>query len=175
MKKSEDTVRGKTLAILCGGGPAPGINGVIRAVTIEANNSGLRVIGIYDGFKWLMNGDAAHTIELSTDTVSRIHDLGGSIIRTSRENPTENPAKLEACLRALTQLEVDYLVTIGGDDTAHSSHKIAELVKEQIQVAHVPKTIDNDLGATDFTFGFQTAVQIAEHQKQAAFASTIHG
>lgn len=159
MKKSEDTVRRKTLAILCGGGPAPGINGVIRAVTIESNNSGVRVIGIYDGFHWLMRGDATHTIELSIDTVSRIQTLGGSIIRTSRDNPTGSPAKLEACLRALTQLEVDYLVTIGGDDTAFSSHKITELVKDQIQVAHVPKTIDNDLPLSGDlpTFGFETA------------------
>jgi ATP-dependent phosphofructokinase / diphosphate-dependent phosphofructokinase len=159
MAKTENTVRRKTLAILVGGGPAPGINGVIRAVTIEANNSGLDVIGIYDGFHWLMRGDATHTTELSIDTVSRLHTLGGSLIRTSRDNPTGNPAKLEACLRALTQLEVDYLVTIGGDDTAYSSYRISELVKEQIQVAHVPKTIDNDLPLSGDlpTFGFETA------------------
>jgi 6-phosphofructokinase 1 len=159
MVKTENTVRRKTLAILVGGGPAPGINGVIRAVTIEANNSGLDVIGIYDGFQWLMRGDATHTTELSIDTVSRLHTLGGSLIRTSRDNPTGNPAKLEACLRALTQLEVDYLVTIGGDDTAYSSYRISELVKEQIQVAHVPKTIDNDLPLSGDlpTFGFETA------------------
>ncbi len=159
MKKSEDSVRRKTVAILVGGGPAPGINGVIRAVTIEANNSGLDVIGIYDGFQWLMRGDATRVVELTIDTVSRIHGLGGSILRTSRENPTGNPAKLEACLRALTQLEVDYLITIGGDDTAFTAAKIAEIAKDQIQVAHVPKTIDNDLPLTGDmpTFGFETA------------------
>ncbi len=159
MKKSEDSVRRKKVAILVGGGPAPGINGVIRAITIEANNSGLDVIGIYDGFKWLMQGDATRVVELSIDTVSRIHGLGGSILRTSRENPTGNPAKLEACLRALTQLEVDYLITIGGDDTAYTASKIAEIVKDQIQVAHVPKTIDNDLPLSGDlpTFGFESA------------------
>ncbi len=93
MVKTEDTIRRRTLAILVGGGPAPGINGVIRSVTIEAANSGLRVIGLYDGFKWLSRGDSSRTIELQTENVSRIHFLGGSILRTSRENPTDNPAK----------------------------------------------------------------------------------
>jgi ATP-dependent phosphofructokinase / diphosphate-dependent phosphofructokinase len=159
MVKAEDSVRRRTLAILVGGGPAPGINGVIRSITIEAVNSGLRVIGIYDGFKWLGRGDSSRTIELHTEAVSRIHFLGGSILRTSRDNPTENPQKLEAAVRSLTQLEVDYLVTIGGDDTAFSSHRLTELVGEQIQVAHVPKTIDNDLPLPGDmpTFGYETA------------------
>jgi len=159
MPKMDDAVRRRTLAILVGGGPAPGINGVIRSITIEAANSGLKVIGIYDGFKWLARGDSSRVTELHTENVSRIHFLGGSILRTSRDNPTENPAKMEAALRALTQLEVDYLVTIGGDDTAYSSRKLAELVGEQIQVAHVPKTIDNDLPLPGDmpTFGYETA------------------
>jgi 6-phosphofructokinase 1 len=159
MVKPEDTIRRRTLAILVGGGPAPGINGVIRSVTIEAVNSGLKVIGIYDGFKWLSRGDSSRTTELDIESVSRIHFLGGSILRTSRENPTDNPAKMEATVRSLTQLEVDYLVTIGGDDTAYTSHQLSEMVGEQIQVAHVPKTIDNDLPLTGDmpTFGFETA------------------
>ena len=71
--------RGKTLAILVGGGPAPGINGVIRSVTIQAINSGMRVLGIYDGFEWLMQGDTTHHTELCIEDVSRIHYRGGSI------------------------------------------------------------------------------------------------
>ncbi|MDD5089012.1 MAG: diphosphate--fructose-6-phosphate 1-phosphotransferase [bacterium] len=159
MPKIEDAVRRRTLAILVGGGPAPGINGVIRSITIEAVNSGLRVLGIYDGFKWLARGDSSRTTMLDIDEVSRIQFLGGSILRTSRENPTGNPQKMEAAVRALTQLEVDYLVTIGGDDTAYSSHRIAELLGEQIQIAHVPKTIDNDLPLPGDmpTFGYETA------------------
>lgn len=159
MVKSEDTVRRRTLAILVGGGPAPGINGVIRSITIEAVNSGLKVIGIYDGFKWLARGDSSRTVDLDIEAVSRIHFLGGSILRTSRENPTDAQAKMENALRALTQLEVDYLVTIGGDDTAYSSRRLAELMGQQIQVAHVPKTIDNDLPLSGEmpTFGFETA------------------
>ncbi|MBU0508001.1 6-phosphofructokinase [bacterium] len=159
MLKIEDAIRRRTVAILVGGGPAPGINGVIRSITIEAVNSGLRVMGIFDGFKWLSRGDSSRTTELDIEAVSRIQFLGGSILRTSRENPTGSPQKMEAAVRALTQLEVDYLVTIGGDDTAYSSHRVAELLGEQIQVAHVPKTIDNDLPLPGDmpTFGYETA------------------
>ncbi len=159
MVKSNGPVRRKTLALVVGGGPAPGINGVIRAATIEAINSGLHVIGIYDGFHWLMQGDSSRFIELPMDMVSRIHFLGGSIIRTSRDNPTKDPAKMKNVISALTQMDVDYLVTIGGDDTAYSAHRIAESLPEQMQIAHVPKTIDNDLPlAGDLpTFGYETA------------------
>lgn len=159
MFRAEDSVRRRTVAILVGGGPAPGINGVIRSITIEAVNSGLRVLGIYDGFKWLSKGDSSRTVELDIEAISRIHYQGGSILRTSRENPTDNPAKMEATLRSLTQLEVDYLVSIGGDDTAYSAHRLSEIVGEQIQIAHVPKTIDNDLPLPGDmpTFGYETA------------------
>lgn len=149
----------KNLAVLVGGGPAPGINGVIRSVTIEAINSGLNVIGIYDGFEWLAKGDHTHVTELKIEDVSRIHFSGGSILRTSRENPASSREKLDMTIKALTQLSVDYLVTIGGDDTATSAYKIDELTKGQIEVAHVPKTIDNDLPLPGNmpTFGYQTA------------------
>jgi len=79
----------KTLAILVGGGPAPGINAVIAAATIEARNHGLRVLGCYDGFKWLVQGDTSHVTELDIGELSRIHFEGGSILRTSRTNPTK--------------------------------------------------------------------------------------
>ena len=78
----------KTLAILVGGGPAPGINAVISAATIEARNHGLRVLGYYDGFKWLVQGDTQHVTELAINDTSRIHFDGGSIIRTSRTRKT---------------------------------------------------------------------------------------
>ncbi|MBX7042039.1 MAG: 6-phosphofructokinase [Ignavibacteria bacterium] len=159
MEKNEDHYRKKTLAILVGGGPAPGINGVIRSATIEAINSGLNVIGIYEGFEFLSKGDSSHVKELRIEDVSRIHFDGGSILYTSRVNPAKSKEMLDASLKALTQLSVDYLVTIGGDDTATSAHKIDLLAKGQIQVAHVPKTIDNDLPLPGNmpTFGFQTA------------------
>lgn len=161
--------RKKTLAILVGGGPAPGINGVIRSVTIEAINSGLNVIGIYEGFEYLSRGDSSHITELRIEDVSRIHFSGGSILHTSRVNPTKSKEMLDATIKALTQLSVDYLVTIGGDDTATSAYRIDQLAKGQIQVAHVPKTIDNDLPLPGNmpTFGYQTARDFGFHIVQS--------
>lgn len=165
----EDHYRKKTLAIVVGGGPAPGINGVIRSVTIEAINSGLDVFGIYDGFEHLSKGDSTHFTELKIEDVSRIHFTGGSILQTSRVNPAKSKEMLDASLKALTQLSVDYLITIGGDDTATSAYKIDQLAKGQIQVAHVPKTIDNDLPLPGNmpTFGYQTARDIGFHIVQS--------
>jgi 6-phosphofructokinase 1 len=155
----EQRYRGKTLGILVGGGPAPGINGVIRAATIEGRNNGLQVLGIRDGCKWLARGDTTHVVQLDTDDVSRIHYLGGSILGTSRVNPTKRDADMKNVLGALTDLGVDLLVTIGGDDTAHTAHVIDRMAGPQIEVAHVPKTIDNDLPlpGSRSTFGYQTA------------------
>jgi len=149
----------KTLAIIVGGGPAPGINGVISSAAIEAINKELRVIGIYDGFQWLAKGDTSHVEELTINEVSRIHFQGGSVLRTSRENPTKDPQKMERVVKSLLELEVNYLITIGGDDTAYSSKRVAEHAQGKIRVAHVPKTIDNDLPLPSYayTFGYQTA------------------
>lgn len=150
------------LAVVVGGGPAPGINGVISAVTFEAVKQGLEVAGIYDGFKWLAKGDTSHVLDLHTQEISRIHMRGGSIIRTSRENPTKSPEKMENVVRALTALGVRYLVTIGGDDTAFTSTQVEKAAGGKIGVCHVPKTIDNDLPLPHGvpTFGFETARQI---------------
>src|SRR5580698_8418214 len=148
-----------TLAILVGGGPAPGINGVIASATIEAINNGLRVVGLYDGYRHIAQGDISKTRELTIEEVSRIHFTGGSILRTSRTNPAKDQATLENCLRSLRRLGVRYLVCIGGDDTTYGATRIAELTKGSIGVATVPKTIDNDLPLPDNapTFGFETA------------------
>ncbi len=150
---------GRNLAILVGGGPAPGINGVIRSVAIHAINSGLRVIGIYDGFQWLAQGDSSRHTELRIEDVSRAHYRGGSILRTSRSNPTTNQRYLEATVRSLSELNVDFLVTVGGDDTATSAMHLNRIAGEQFAVAHVPKTIDNDLPLPGGmpTFGYETA------------------
>jgi len=149
----------KTFAIVVGGGPAPGINGVISAATIEAINRGHRVFGVYDGFQWLAQGDTSHAKELTIHDVSRIHFQGGSVLRTSRENPTKDPKKMDNVVNALLELGVNYLITIGGDDTAFSSKTVSEHAKGKIKVAHVPKTIDNDLPLPSYayTFGYQTA------------------
>jgi 6-phosphofructokinase len=154
------------LGILCGGGPAPGINSVISAATIEAVNSGWDVVGILDGFEHLIEGSSQHVQPLTIMDVSRIHVLGGSILFTSRANPTvgedsaEDPEwRMHNCLRALRDLGIDALVTIGGDDTAYSASRLAEAAGGSLRVAHVPKTIDNDLPLPGYksTFGFQTA------------------
>ena len=148
------------LGILVGGGPAPGINGVISAATIEAVNDGLEVVGIYDGFRWLMRGDTTHVIEpLTIDSVSRIHFKGGSILRTARDNPTGNEELARVTIESLLQLGIRYLITIGGDDTAFVAAEICRLAEGKIRIAHVPKTIDNDipLPGNMPTFGFQTA------------------
>jgi ATP-dependent phosphofructokinase / diphosphate-dependent phosphofructokinase len=147
------------LAILVGGGPAPGINGVISASTIESINRGKTVMGILDGFKWLSHGDKTHIRNLTIEDTSRIHLTGGSILGTSRENPTTNPEKMKSVLRVLKELNVRYLLTIGGDDTMFSASRVSEEAGGQIKVAHVPKTIDNDLPLPGYTptFGFETA------------------
>jgi 6-phosphofructokinase len=150
------------LAIVVGGGPAPGINGVISSVTFEASKQGLDVIGIYDGFKWLSKGDSTQVLQLNPEDISRIHMRGGSIIRTSRENPTKDPAKMANVIKALTELNVRYLVTIGGDDTAFTATQVEKAAGGKIAVCHVPKTIDNDLPLPHGvpTFGFETARQL---------------
>lgn len=150
------------LAIVVGGGPAPGINGVVSAVTFEAIKHGLHVVGIYDGFKWLSRGDTSHVMALKNDEISRIHLRGGSIIRTSRDNPTKSPEKMANVIKALTGLGIRYLVTIGGDDTAFTATRVEKEAGGKIAVCHVPKTIDNDLPLPHGvpTFGFETARQL---------------
>lgn len=152
----------KRLAILVGGGPAPGINSVIGAATIRAILSGGEVIGIKDGFKWLMQGNIDNIKPLTIDTVSRIHFRGGSFLGIARDNPTKNKKFLENTISSLLRLNVDKLITIGGDDTCYSAHKVEELSNGRIQVVHVPKTIDNDLDLPHGipTFGYQTARHI---------------
>ncbi len=147
------------LAIVVGGGPAPGINGVISAATIAAINEGKEVIGILEGFKWLSKGDKEKVMPLTIDDVTRIHSTGGSIIRTSRENPTKDPQKMKNVLTSLNDLGIKYLLTIGGDDTAYTASVVEKDAKGRIAVAHVPKTIDNDLPLPGGmpTFGFETA------------------
>jgi ATP-dependent phosphofructokinase / diphosphate-dependent phosphofructokinase len=147
------------VAILVGGGPAPGINSVISAAAIRCALEGVDVVGILDGFEWLMQGDIEHTVPLAIEDVSRIHFRGGSHIGTSRANPTKDPANLENAVLSLLRLDVSMLITIGGDDTAFSAMKMEEKGGGRIRVVHVPKTIDNDLDLPPYvdTFGYQTA------------------
>jgi 6-phosphofructokinase 1 len=159
----------KKLAILVGGGPAPGINSVIGTATIRGALEGVDVLGVRDGFEWIMRGNIEHVRPLTIEEVSRIHFRGGSYIGISRANPTLDPQHLENTVISLLRLNVSQLITIGGDDTAFSAMKLEERSAGRIRVVHVPKTIDNDLdlpGHVD-TFGFQTArhygVEIVEN------------
>lgn len=147
------------VGILVGGGPAPGINSVISAVTIRSILGGCDVVGILDGFKWLMEGRADRVRPLGIKEVSRLHFRGGSFLGTSRANPTKQSAHLDGVISAISGLGVTRLVTIGGDDTAFSAMKLEERAQGRLQVVHVPKTIDNDLDLPYGipTFGFQTA------------------
>lgn len=149
------------VGIIVGGGPAPGINGTIGAVTLEAATRGHEVVGIYDGFSHLMEGRIDRVKVLKHDDVSRIHFEGGSILGTSRANPTKNAADLERVIGALKSIGMGYLVTIGGDDTMYAASQVARASAGQIRVCHVPKTIDNDLPLPGEapTFGFETARQ----------------
>ncbi|HUA09720.1 MAG TPA: 6-phosphofructokinase [Candidatus Acidoferrales bacterium] len=148
-----------TLAILVGGGPAPGINGVIASATIEAINAGLDVIGIYDGYLDLAAGTPVKTVRLTIDDAARIQSSGGSFLRTSRTNPAKDDATLDRAVRSLDALRIRYLICIGGDDTTFGATRIAERTAGRIGVATVPKTIDNDLPLPENapTFGFETA------------------
>ena len=162
------------LAIIVGGGPAPGINAVIGAATIEAINHGLSVFGIRDGFRWLASDrfvPERHTIKLEISDVARIHFDGGSILRTARATLLDegrlststvaeaDDEKVKHVLAHFAELEITHLLTIGGDDTALSARFVAERSNGRIRVVHVPKTIDNDLPLPGDvpTFGFTTA------------------
>ncbi len=147
------------LAILAGGGPAPGINSVIGAATIRAAISGVEVVGLVDGFRWIMEGDLSKTVPLSIKTVAGIHFRGGSVIGVSRADPTREPHRMETVVSALARLGVDRLITIGGDDTALSAMRLSQHAQGRLAIVHVPKTIDNDIELTSgsASFGFETA------------------
>ena len=149
------------IAIVCGGGPAPGINSVISGITNEATRHGWDVLGIYDGFSRLARGEKNY-VRLEPKDISHIHMSGGCILKMSRFNPTKKESDLRTVVETLTELGVTHLVTIGGDDTAYSSAAVSEEARKMgrtINVVHVPKTIDNDLPLPEGvpTFGFETA------------------
>jgi len=162
------------MGVIVGGGPAPGINGVIGAVAIEALNNGLRAVGFFDGFSHLVSDDFdpdEHTLELQIEQMSRIHFEGGSILRTARTSLLDDeqlktslkvrpdPDKVARVCAHMADLGITHLLTIGGDDTALSARFVAEAMEGRLRVVHVPKTIDNDLPLPGDvpTFGFNSA------------------
>ena len=144
----------KKIGVLTGGGDCPGLNAVIRAVVRKSLRYDWEIIGIKNGWKGLIDGE----MELLTDSsVSGILPKGGTIIGTSRTNPFKNQDDVQKVVENIKKFGIEALVAIGGDDTLGVALKLHEM---GIPVVGVPKTIDNDLSATDYTFGFDTAVSI---------------
>jgi 6-phosphofructokinase 1 len=143
------------IGMLTGGGDCPGLNAVIRAVV----RKGIfhyqdEFIGFLEGWRGLIEN---HSMVLDLDSVSGILPRGGTILRTSRTNPSKRPDGFERCMATIDTHKIDALVAIGGDDTLSVAQKLHE---KGVNVVGVPKTIDNDLGGTDYTFGFDTACNI---------------
>ena len=149
----------ETVGIIVGGGPAPGINGVISSATIEAINHGKKVLGIVGGFSGLFAGNRESIMPLTIDLVSRLHTTGGSILRTSRDAPADAQKKFKVLMSTLKQLGIKYLITIGGEGTLYMANWIEREGRGSVNVVHTPKTIDNDIPIPGglSTFGFQTA------------------
>lgn len=144
----------KRLGILTGGGDCPGLNPVIRAVVRKAYLEGYEVLGIRNGWKGMIEGDV---IPLDLHAVSGILPKGGTILGTSRTNPYKKEGEVQKIKDNFRKFQLDALIAIGGEDTLGVANN---LIKEGLKAIGVPKTIDNDLSETDYTFGFDTAVNI---------------
>jgi 6-phosphofructokinase 1 len=149
----------KRLGIIVGGGPAPGTNGAIAAIAIEAINLGIEPIGFHDGFEWLAERYTDEQHALTIEEVARVHLDGGIILGTSRTDVTSDPGKLENAIAALKKLRIDGLVTIGGDDLVRSAAAVERETAGAIKVVQIPKSIDNDLWLPNgvSTLGYETA------------------
>jgi len=144
------------IGVFTGGGDCPGSNSVIRAVVRKGINEGYEVVGIKNGWKGLIDNDI---MPLNLDSVSGILPKGGTILGTSRTNPYKQDGDLGKLKNNYKSLGLDVLIAIGGEDTLGVAYK---LTKDGIpNIVGVPKTIDNDLSCTDYTFGFDTALNVA--------------
>src|SRR5262245_10742808 len=152
----------KKLGILVGGGPAPGINGVISAIALEAIRLGCAPVGFHDGFEWLAERYTDEQHELTVDEVSRIHLDGGSILGTSRTDVAHDRQMLDNSIAALKKLGIEALVAVGGDDMLASAAAVERHSEGAIKVVQIPKSIDNDLPlpASLTTLGYETARQV---------------
>ena len=146
----------KTVGILTGGGDCPGLNAVIRAVVRASDSAGWDTVAALEGWRGLVDGNFR---DLGTQAVSGILPRGGTIIGTSRTNPFKLDGGVEKVLQNFSDRGLDALVAIGGEDTLGVAERLYR--EHQFPVVGVPKTIDNDLSGTDYTFGFDTAVTIA--------------
>jgi 6-phosphofructokinase 1 len=146
----------KRIGILTGGGDCPGLNPAIRGVVYRALSEGIECVGILDGWKGMIE---AKSIPLTLQDVEYIMNKGGTIIGTSRTNPYKKENGPEKCVETLKKLELDAVIAMGGEDTLGVATKLYK--EKNFPVVGVPKTMDNDLSATDYTFGFDTAVTVA--------------
>jgi 6-phosphofructokinase 1 len=143
------------VAVLTGGGDCPGLNAVIRAVVRRASEHGFEMMGLRDGWKGLLEDNH---FRLTRETTSGILHRGGTILGTSRVNPFKVEGGLEKVKRAVERNGIHAIMAIGGEGTLSAATRMSQ---EGLRIVGVPKTIDNDLNGTDFTFGFDTAVTIA--------------
>jgi ATP-dependent phosphofructokinase / diphosphate-dependent phosphofructokinase len=144
------------VGVLTGGGDAPGLNAVIRAIVRKGiDDYGDAILGFKDGWRGPLESDVD---QLTVDSIRGILPRGGTILGTSRTNPFKTDDGAQRVIENLRALKVDALIPIGGEDTLGAAAKLAD---HGVNVVGVPKTIDNDLSGTDFTFGFDTAVGIA--------------
>jgi len=144
------------IGVLTGGGDCPGLNAVIRAIVRKGSfHYGDEFVGFVEGWRGLLENK---TMPLNLDAVGGILPRGGTILRTSRTNAAKHADGLHRCETHLKENGCDALIAIGGDDTLSVAQK---LFSQGVKVVGVPKTIDNDLAGTDFTFGFDTAVNVA--------------
>ncbi len=143
------------IGMLTGGGDCPGLNAVIRAIVRKGTFTYEdEFVGFLEGWRGLMEN---MSMPLDLDSVAGILPRGGTILRTSRTNPAKRPDGIERCIATLEKNQIQALIAIGGDDTLSVAQKLHE---RGIRVVGIPKTIDNDLGGTDYTFGFDTACNI---------------
>lgn len=147
---------GKRLGILTGGGDCPGLNPAIRGAVLRAAEGGAQCLGLRGGWKGMIEGDAR---VLHPEDVAEIVCKGGTILGTTRTNPYKIEGGVQGVLKSFKKLKLDALLTLGGEDTNGVSAKL--YAEHKFPVIGVPKTMDNDLAATDYTFGFDTAATIA--------------
>ncbi|HHT24915.1 MAG TPA: 6-phosphofructokinase [Clostridiaceae bacterium] len=145
----------ETIGILTSGGDAPGMNGVIRSVTRTAINYGIRVMGIRRGYHGLWRGDVT---ELDARSVSDKSRVGGTFLMTARSKTFVTPEGLQQACKMTQVFGMDALVTVGGDGTMRGA---CELAKLELPIIHIPATIDNDVGCTEYTIGFDSALNTA--------------
>jgi 6-phosphofructokinase 1 len=143
------------IGVLTGGGDCPGLNPAIRAIVMRALDYGDTVVGLRGGWAGLSRPDP---VPVGLEDVEPIIDRGGTILETSRTNPLKDQGSIDRCLKNAEQLGLDAVIALGGEDTLGAAHGLCQ---RGLKCVGVPKTMDNDLSATDYTFGFDSAVSVA--------------